>query len=263
MVSTEIVAFRSLWLSAIAGTLLSLGCVVVSPESETSAEPEPSVESQDGVALAGSTESQIPRPLETKADVVTPRETKVSASTPAPPVEPSFTDVVLPAGTLLDLELLTPLDSAANVVGDEVRARTLSPLEVHGRRVLEAGSEVEGRVTDVEASGKVKGLSKLAFAFDRLTTPFGVVDIRTSFVSLEAESGKKKDAAVIGGAAGVGAIVGGIIGGKKGAAIGASIGGAGGTGVVLSTKGEEIRLAEGTELEVRLDAPVSLRLPES
>lgn len=263
MVSTEIVAFRSLWLSAIAGTLLSLGCVVVSPESEPSAEPEPSVESHESVALLDSPESQIPRPVETKADVVPPLETKVSASTPAPPVEPSFTEVALPTGTLLDLELLTPLDSAVNVVGDEVLARTLSPLQLHGRRVLEAGSEVEGRITEVEASGKVKGRSRLAFGFDRLTTPSGVVDIRTSFVSLEAKSGKKKDAAVIGAAAGVGAIVGGIIGGKKGAAIGASIGGAGGTGVVLSTKGEEIRLAEGTELNLRLDAPVSLRLPES
>jgi len=164
--------------------------------------------------------------------------------------------VEVASGTILELELLTPLDSSVNRVNDELQARTLSPLYVRGEQVLPAGSYVEGHITEVQASGRVKGRARLAFTFDRLSTPTGLKKIRTSYVEREAESDTKKDAAVIGGGVGLGALVGGIIGGKKGAAIGATIGGAGGTGVVLSTKGEEIKLPVGTEMNVRLDEPV-------
>jgi hypothetical protein len=166
----------------------------------------------------------------------------------------------VPAGSVLELELLTALDTSVNRVGDEIQARTISPLYVKGEPVLPQGSYVEGRVTAVQASGKVKGKASIGFTFDRLSTYSGIKKIRTSFVEKEAPSGKKKDATIIGGAAGVGAIVGGIIGGKKGAAIGATVGGAGGTGVVLTTKGEEIRIPVGSEVNVRLDEAVVLQL---
>ncbi len=179
---------------------------------------------------------------------------------PPDPPRPEIVEVEVPAGTVLELELLTALDSGVNQPGDEIQARTLSPLHVDGNLVLASGALVEGRVTEVEASGRVKGRVVLGFTFERLATPGGRKKIRTSYVAQEAESGKKKDAAVIGGAAGVGAIVGGIIGGKKGAAIGAGVGGAGGTGVVLGTKGKEVRLSVGSQVNVRLDDPVVMLL---
>ena len=177
-----------------------------------------------------------------------------------PPPEPEIIEVVIPEGTILELELLTRLDTSVNRVGDEIQARTISPVYLKGEPVLSQGTYVEGRVTEVQASGKVKGRARLAFTFDRLNTGTGVKVVETSYVDKEAGSGKKKDATIIGGGAGVGALVGGIIGGKKGAAIGAAIGGAGGTAVVLTTKGEEIQLPVGTEVNVRLDAPVPIQL---
>jgi hypothetical protein len=51
------------------------------------------------------------------------------------------------------------------------------------------------------------------------------------------------------------------VGGKKGAAIGAAIGGGGGTAVVLTTRGPQIRLAPGTELSLPLAASVDVRMP--
>ncbi len=181
-------------------------------------------------------------------------------SPPAPPPVPEIIEVTLPEGTVLELELLTPLDTAVSLVGDEIQARTLSLVYLKGEPVLPRGTYVEGRVTEVTASGRVKGRALLAFCFDRLSTRSGLKEIRTSYVREQAQSQTKKDAGVIGGAAGIGALMGGIIGGKKGAAIGATIGGAGGTGVVLATKGEEIRLPVGTEVNVRLDEPVVLQL---
>jgi hypothetical protein len=173
---------------------------------------------------------------------------------------PEIIELEVPEGTILELELLTALDSGVNRAGDEIQARTVSPLYVEGQQVLAEGAYVEGRVVEAKASGRVKGRAQLAFTFERLKTPTGTETIRTSYVEQEAASGKKKDAAIIGGATGVGAIVGGIIGGKKGAAIGASVGGAGGTGVVLSTKGQEIRIPVGSRINVRLDQAVTIEL---
>jgi hypothetical protein len=217
---------------------------VVEPESET---PPVPVRTPEAAA-------EQPKPIE---------RSEPAPVVPAEPPPPRIVDVEVPAGTVLELELLTALDSGVNQPGDEIQARTLSPLYVDGKLALDAGALVEGRVTEVKASGRVKGRAVLGFTFERLDTPGGRKKIRTSSVAEEAENGKKKDAAVIGGAAGVGAIVGGIIGGKKGAAIGAGVGGAGGTGVVLGTKGKEVRLPVGSKVNVRLDDPVAFPLAET
>ena len=80
-------------------------------------------------------------------------------------------------------------------------------------------------------------------------------------VSWLAPTTKGKDAAKIAVPAGAGAIIGGIVGGKKGAAIGAAIGGGGGTAVVLSTRGPQIRLPAGTALSLPLDQAIDVRVP--
>lgn len=202
------------------------------PKAESTATSEP-------VATPEKSEADLPRP-----------------AAPAPPPPPPIREVTIPEGAILELELLTAMDTAVSRVGDEIQARTLSPVRVKGEVVLPEGTLVEGRVTEVQSSGRVKGRARLAFTFDRVKTRSGHKKILSSFVEKEAEDGRKKDATVIGGAAGLGAIVGGIVGGKKGAAIGATIGGASGTGVVLATKGEEIQLPAGTEVNVRLDQPL-------
>jgi hypothetical protein len=85
--------------------------------------------------------------------------------------------------------------------------------------------------------------------------------ITTAAVSRLAPATKKKDATRIGGGAGAGAIIGGILGGKDGAAKGAVIGGGAGTAVVLSTSGNEVGMAAGAPLSVRLTAPLRVRVP--
>ncbi len=240
---------RILWIAL----LTAFACAETQRGEEETAAAEPVVEPAS---------PQVP------AAEVAPEPTKPERADPAPaaPVEPPsprIVDIEVPAGTVLELELLTALDSGVNQSGDELQARTVSPIYVDGKLALDSGALVEGRVTEVKASGRVKGRAVLGFTFERLDTPGGRKKIRTSYVAEEAESGKKKDAAIIGGAAGVGAIVGGIIGGKKGAAIGAGVGGAGGTGVVLGTKGKEIRLPVGSKVNVRLDDPVTFPLAET
>jgi hypothetical protein len=133
---------------------------------------------------------------------------------------------------------------------------------IQGVEALPAGTGVIGHVTDAARSAKVKGRARVAFRFTRVDLPGegGQLNIRTGTVSRLAPATKKRDAATIGGGAVGGAIVGGILGGGDGAAKGAAIGGAGGTGVVLATRGEEVRLAEGTPLSVKLTQPLTVRI---
>jgi uncharacterized protein YcfJ len=117
-------------------------------------------------------------------------------------------------------------------------------------------------VTAAERSARVKGRARVAFRFTAIDPPGDAerLAMRTDTVSRLAPATKKQDAAKIGGGAAGGAIIGGIIGGGDGAAKGAAIGGAAGTGVVLSTRGKEIRLAPGTSVSVRLASPLTVRV---
>ncbi len=174
---------------------------------------------------------------------------------------PRFREVTLSPGTELALKLETPLASDTSTVEDRVSATLRRSVLVDELTVLPAGTGVVGVVTGAERSAKVKGRASLAFRFTSLTLDDETYDIQTSRVARQAQGTKKKDATKIGIGAGVGAIVGGIAGGGKGAAIGTAVGGGAGTGVVLATRGEEVRLAAGTPVTVTLTAPLTLRVP--
>jgi hypothetical protein len=55
-------------------------------------------------------------------------------------------------------------------------------------------------------------------------------------------------------------VIGGLLGGGDGTAKGAAIGGGAGTGVVLATKGKEMRLGPGADVTSRLTAPLTMRV---
>jgi hypothetical protein len=84
------------------------------------------------------------------------------------------------------------------------------------------------------------------------------INIATKPYTAVAESTKKRDAAIIGGGAGLGAAIGAIAGGGKGAAIGAGVGGGAGTGTVLATKGKEIQFAPEHLLSFTLESSVQI-----
>jgi hypothetical protein len=181
-----------------------------------------------------------------------------SAAKAAPvPVVREFT---VPDGTSLRLDLVTPLDSDSSRVEDTVRATLREAVTVEGTTVLPVGTELTGTVTEAEASGRVKGRARLGFRFTTLRTGAERHEIQTAPISLEAEATKGEDAKKIGIGAGIGAAVGAIAGGASGAAKGAAIGAGGGTGVVLATKGKEVRLGAGANVTARLTAPLRVQL---
>ena len=144
---------------------------------------------------------------------------------------------------------------------DPVRATLESPVTVAGVTAIPSDADVTGTVTSVQRSGKVKGRASVAFRFDRLSAWDEAYDVQSARVSRQARATKQKDATKIGIGAGAGALVGAIAGGGKGAAIGTAVGGGAGTGVVLATRGEEVRLPAGTVVTTKLAAPLTVRVP--
>jgi hypothetical protein len=177
-----------------------------------------------------------------------------------PAAKPAFREVTLPAGTTLRLRLQSAIASDSSRVEDAVRAELTEAVSADGATVLPAGTAVVGNVTDVERSGRVKGRARLAYRFNSLTHGGERYDVVTAPLSHEAEATKGEDATKIAVGAGAGAVVGALLGGGDGAAKGAAIGGAGGTGVVLATRGEEVRLGPGAAVTTRLTAPLTVRI---
>jgi|RhiMetdeSRZDD1v2_1073273.scaffolds.fasta_scaffold14957_3 hypothetical protein len=189
----------------------------------------------------------------------TPKE---DAATAAPKL-PEFTEVTIPRGTTLSATLANSVASDTSNVEDPVRATLKTSVAVEGHRALPAGTTLIGHVTSAERSAKVKGRASIAFRFNTIDLPGdgGRQPISTETISRLAPATKKKDATKIGIGAGAGAAIGAIVGGGGGAAKGAAIGGAAGTGAVLATRGDEVRLASGTPVSVKLTAPLTVRVP--
>ena len=167
--------------------------------------------------------------------------------------------VVIPAGTRFRVALIDAVSSDKSRPGDSFMASLAEPVVVDGKTILEKGTRVRGRVLDAKESGRVKGRASLELTLAEIVRDDGKpVSISTKPYTAIAESTKKRDAAIIGGGAGLGAAIGAIAGGGKGAAIGAGVGGGAGTGTVLATKGKEIHFAPEHALSFTLASPIEI-----
>jgi len=169
----------------------------------------------------------------------------------------------LPAGTVLPIDLETSVGSDISRVEQPVQGRLRHALTLNGVQVLPAGTAVSGHVTAAQRPGKVKGRGYVAMRFTQLDTPgAGTTKITTALIARLAPATKEKDALTVIAPAAAGAVIGRLAGGKSGAGKGAVIGGGAGAGYVLSTRGKEVRIGKGTDLSVKLTAPVTVRVGE-
>jgi hypothetical protein len=169
--------------------------------------------------------------------------------------------VTLPAGTVLTLRLDSTVASNSSRVEDGVQAHLRRPVTSRGLTVLPADAPVDGVVTQAKQSGRVKGRALVAFRFHSLRAYGEQYRVATSSVVRQAPGTKGRDAAEIALPAAGGAIIGALAGGGKGAAIGAAAGGGAGTGLVLATRGKEVRLGRGALVTVRLTQPLTVHVP--
>lgn len=276
---------KSFLTAALLGLLVTVGCADRGDNAtdENKAAPEataPADSTAPPVERAGEPATPEGRPTE-GARATTGAQSSRSAAPPRTTTEPrtaprapaagegtaptrraaEWREITVPAGTALPLELETALSSETAQVETPVRAKLKQALSVDGYTAIPAGAILSGEVTEVARAGKVKGRSRLSFTFTSLQAGNVREDLRTNPITFEGEASKGEDATKIGAGAIGGAIVGGIVGGGEGAAKGAAIGGAAGTGVVLATRGKDVKLASGTDIAAGLAAPLTIRVP--
>ena len=163
--------------------------------------------------------------------------------------------VSIPAGSELDVRLVTPLTSDTAKVEDAVEATTMVDLYRGDDLVVPAGSRITGYVSSVERASRTDRKGTLTIEFTRLMVNGRSSDVRAHVTNAIESEGIKGEIPRIGAGAGVGAIIGGILGGVKGAIAGILIGGG---GVMVATEGTDVHLPEGSVLRVRFEDAVTL-----
>ncbi|MCS7080297.1 MAG: hypothetical protein NZ585_09640 [Chloracidobacterium sp.] len=192
---------------------------------------------------------------------------------------PATNRVTLPAGTPLVLELLTAVHTRINSPGDEVVAQLKESVRLaDGTLVIPRGTEVRGTIAAVSPAKMPQRPARLRMVFDTLVTDLGHQQMAAVVVSVddvgnEARLRADRDGTVSGGRSGrrtvqntinggwLGSIGAGVIvlSGGSGPAAAATLGG-GALGGVLLTRGNDIRLPQGTIVRLTLTKPTTIAL---
>ena len=199
-------------------------------------------------------------------------QTNVASVTAAS--EPALRQITIPAGTQVLLHLKSPIDTKSAKVGDGVYCQTSFPVTQDNVAVIPAGTYVKGQIAEVKRAGRVKGRAEILFHFNTLIFPNGyTIDLpgalenapgsQNSTVAdkegtVKADSQKGKDAGTVAKTGATGAVVGAVASGAKGAGIGGLAGAAVGLGQVLFTRGQDVRIDQGTALEMVLQRPLTV-----
>jgi len=120
-------------------------------------------------------------------------------------------EVVVPAGTALDIEFDSPIASNTVAGGSTFATRVTNDILVGEVLAIPAGALVHGTVTEAVPAKKIGGQARLALSFDHLKLATGEqIPIAAAFaVATKSQTGK--DAATIGGAAAGGAVLGNVL----------------------------------------------------
>lgn len=222
-----------------------------------------------GLATAAAAQSA---PLQNEQASLAANQTAPQALAP-----PSHSEqwITVPVGTKVLLVLKNTVSSKNAKKGDGVYLESSFPITVDGKVTIPAGTFVQGVIDEVQRPGKVKGRGQVLMHFTTLIYPNGyTVSLPNTNVensdsidgqrvsdpegTIQAEGTKGRDAVGVATATASGAGIGAAAGGLKGAGIGSGIGAAVGLGTVLLTRGEEVRLYQGTTVEMVLNRPLRL-----
>jgi hypothetical protein len=204
-----------------------------------------------------------------------------SATVATPPAAPGKKTYTVPAGTKVLLQLRSAINTKSARTGDGVYLASTFPVVVGNRVMIPAGVYVQGVVDHVERAGRVKGKAQLDMHFTSIIFPNGsVVEIPGMVNSLpgahkqtvkddgegtiEQDSDKGRNA---GKTAEIAIPTGGTVGSIGGLSSGHPLaGGIAGIGagiatvglVSLFTRGADVNIESGTQVEMVLQRPLLL-----
>jgi hypothetical protein len=228
------------------------------------ARPQPTVASSrprpanDPVSASPSPSAPVNPPV---AAAIEPVESTQVERAPyvAPVPQKQFEDLVIPADTVIGLQVDNAVTSERAKVEDQVRARVTRDVKVRDQVAIPAGARAEGSITLVEKGGRVKDAARLGIRFHTIVLADGTrLPISTETIYRDGESPAKESAAKIGGGAVGGAVIGAILGGKKGALIGSTVGAGAGGAAVAASEPNAATLPAGSPVTVRMSAPATV-----
>ncbi len=242
-------------------------------------------------AFAQSTEQSAPTTVPAPGQAVGASPTPTHPAVPAPgastsppssePPEPAKKTYTVPAGTRVLLQLRSAINTKSAKVGDGVYLASAFPVVVGNRVMIPAGVYVQGVVDRVARAGRMKGRAQLDMHFTSIIFPNGTVvevpGIVNSVPGASKQSVKDDGEGTIeqagdkgrnaGEVAKVSVPTGGTIGSIGGLSSGHPIaGGIAGIGaglaaaglVSLFTRGADVNIESGTQVEMVFQRPLIL-----
>lgn len=172
---------------------------------------------------------------------------------------PKTAQVVVPAGTTLVAALGQTVSTKTDEAGTPVTLETVKAVRLADGFEIPSGTVIRGEVTHAKGGGRIGGAPELTIRFQEMVIDGDEYRIGSAPFRIEGKSDTKESVAEIGG----GTVLGGVVGGVTGAGVveGAVVGAALGTGVAVATKGDQLTVARGQNLRIRLSEPVTVTLP--
>ena len=256
------------WMSLVVAGLLATGAQGVNAQDQSPVPPE----GQAGAAVPQATAASESTPAHTAS----PADLDHSAS--SVPAKKTFT---VPAGTKVLLQLRSSVNTKSAKAGDGVYLASTFPVVVGSHVLIPAGVYVQGVVDRVERAGHMKGHAQLDMHFTSMIFPNGtVVEIPGLVNSLPGASkqkvkgngegtieeegdkarnmGKVAEITVPAGTTG-GAIGGGVNGHPVAGTLGGMGAGLAAAGIVaLFTRGADVDIQAGSQVEMVLQRPLML-----
>ena len=166
--------------------------------------------------------------------------------------------VVLPAGSVILVRTVSPLQSASAKTGDSFETTVSETVGVNEYAVIPSGSRIRG-VVNVARPATRQQSGVIEVTFDRLTLPDGtVLPIAGKLTSTDSterrqiESDPNSHVVLVGGRGGIGAAIAGAGASRNANNIFAALGS-------LLSEGRDVDVPAGTPLAVELERAVALR----
>ena len=256
---------KTLSLTLLSATALQFGSAVSAAQSTAASEATPPAASQPAPAPAAAAATADPAAANS-----------VNASVPAIPKR-TYT---VPAGTKVLLQLRSSVNTKSARVGDGVYLSSAFPVVVGNHVMIPTGVFVQGVVDRVVRAGRMTGKSQLDMHFTSIIFPNGSVveipgvvsglpgaskqDVKNGEGTIEQDKDKGRNAGKTAAIAlPTGAGVGSVAGISSGHSLGGGLAGLGAglatVGLVtLFTRGADVSIEAGTQVEMVLQRPLIL-----
>lgn len=170
-------------------------------------------------------------------------------------------------GATFTAALLSDISSDSIVNNDRVSAELDADWIYNGQLIAPAGSILNGRAVDIKAASYAMANGQIGLLFNEIMTPDGnIIPLKTNKVYIVGNSSRALNVTKrIAGGAATGLLLSAIsmlFGADPTSAIiyGTSIGAGAGAISTISSKGEEIRVIEGSQLQIMLTEPLTVQL---